>query len=169
MKNFHAGWYLIYTKPRHEKKLHIRLSENNLTTFLPTKKVLRTWHDRKKYIDEPLFPSYLFIYLRDMQNYYEGIDAEGSLYYVRTGKEIARVSESLVESIKLVTDAAKDVEVSDTRFQAGRQLVITQGPLTGLACEVVQQNNMQKILLRVELLQRNLLLSLTPQHVMEMK
>lgn len=169
MKNFHAGWYLIYTKPRHEKKVHTRLSEINIKTFLPTRKVLRTWHDRKRYIDEPLFPSYLFIYLKDMQSYYEGIDTDGSLYYVRTGKEMARVSESLVESIKLVTNKAKDLEVSDVRFQAGRRLIIKEGPLTGLECEVVQQNNAQKILLRVELLQRNILLSLAPQQLMELK
>jgi transcription antitermination factor NusG len=166
MKNFHAGWYLIYTKPRHEKKVHKQLSEVNINSFLPLTKKLRSWHDRKKYVDEPLFPSYVFIYLNDLQNYYGGIDAEGALYYVRTGKEITRVSEGVINNIKLLTDQAKDLEVSGNRFEPGRKLVINKGPLTGLSCEVIQFNNMQKLLVRIDLLQRNLLITLPAEHLM---
>src|SRR5882757_9494489 len=146
MNNFHSGWYLIYTKPRHEKKVHTRLNEMQIDSFLPLTKKLRTWHDRKKYIDEPLFPSYVFIYLNSLQNYYEGIDAEGSLYYVRSGKEIARVQDSVVNNIKLVTSQVKDLEVSDSYFQPGQRLVISQGALTGLSCEVIESNSKQKLL-----------------------
>ena len=166
MRDFHAGWYLIYTRPRHEKKVHTRLSELNINSFLPLTKKLRVWHDRKKYIDEPLFPSYIFIYLKDMQNYYEGMDTEGSLYYVRSGKEIARVNETIVDNIKIAADQAKDLEISDFRFQPGRKLVITRGALTGLSCEVVETGGKNKLLVRVELLQRNILLSLTEEYLM---
>ncbi|HTI08482.1 MAG TPA: UpxY family transcription antiterminator [Puia sp.] len=168
MNNFHAGWYLIYTKPRHEKKVHTRLNEMQINSFLPLTKKLRTWHDRKKYIDEPLFPSYVFIYLNSLQNYYEGIDAEGSLYYVRTGKEIARIQDSVVNNIKLVAEHAKDPEISETRFQPGHKLVISKGALTGLACEVIESNSKQKLLVRVDLLQRNILITLPAEHLMSL-
>jgi transcriptional antiterminator RfaH len=165
MNSFNAGWYLIYTKPRHEKKVHMRLIERSIESFLPTRKILRSWHDRKRYVDEPLFPSYIFIYLKDMQNYYEGIDAEGSLYYVRNGKKIAQVDDSVVNNIKLVSNQGKDIEVSDDRFQPGRKLVISKGALTGLSCEVVQFNSHRKLLVRVDLLNRNLLLTLQEDHL----
>lgn len=138
----------------------------NISSFLPLTKKLRTWHDRKKYVDEPLFPSYVFIYLNDLQNYYEGIDAEGSLYYVKIGKEIARVNETVIENIKLVTEHVQDFEVSNDRFQSGQKLVIRQGALTGLSCEVVQLNYKKKLLVRVDLLQRNILLTLPAEHLM---
>jgi len=166
MNNFLAGWYLIYTKPRHEKKILTRLAEINVNSFLPTKKSLRAWHDRKKYIDEPLFPSYLFVYLNDMQNYYEGIDTEGALYYVKTGKEIARVNESVINNIKLVTGQTRNLEVSENHFRPGRKLVISKGALTGLSCEVVQIDRQQKLLVRVDLLQRNILLTLPAEQLM---
>lgn len=146
--------------------MHTRLAEKNITSFLPTRKVLRNWHDRKKFIDEPLFPSYIFIYLDNMQNYYYGMDAEGALYYVRTGKEIALVNEKVVNNIKLATSQAKDIEVSDTFIQPGRQLVISKGILTGLTCEVVRVNSKKKLLVRVDLLKRNILLSLSEEHFM---
>ena len=166
MNDFKDGWYLIYTKPHHEKKVYNHLTGKNINSFLPTRKVLRSWHDRKKYIDEPLFPSYVFIYIDDVKNYYEGIEAEGALYYVRDGKKIARVSNDIVESIKLVSVHAKELEVSEMRFQPGRRLVISQGSLTGLECEVVQINTKHKLLVRVELLQRTLLMTLPAESLM---
>jgi transcriptional antiterminator RfaH len=166
MNLFRQGWYLIYTKPRHEKKVYALLTEINVNSFLPTRKVLRTWHDRKKYVDEPLFPSYLFVYLDDMRAYYSGMEVEGSLYYVRSGKEIAMVSDSIVNNIKLLVDKSKDIEVSSDHFRPGQQLLIREGPLTGLSCEMIQSNGRQKILVRVHLLQRNLLLTLPPDALM---
>lgn len=166
MDLFRSGWYLIYTKPQHEKKVHAHLTEIKVDSFLPTRKILRTWHDRKKYVDEPLFPSYVFIYLNDKKNYYDGIDTEGSLYYVRSGKEIARVSEAIVNNIKLAVDQGNDIQISEDRFQPGRKLVINKGPLTGLSCEVVRYNNKQKLLLRIDLLQRNILITLPTEYLM---
>jgi transcriptional antiterminator RfaH len=160
MTNFRVGWYLIYTRPRHEKKVHARLVELNVTSFLPTKKIVRVMHDRKKYVDEPLFPSYVFIYLNDMDNYYTGIDAEGSLYYVRSGKEIARVQETVIDSIRLITSNENEIQISSEHILPGQKLVIRQGALTGLACEVVEFRGRQNLLVRVDLLQRNLLMTL---------
>lgn len=166
MNIFPAGWYLIYTKPRHEKKVYTQLTERNIHSFLPMTKKLRTWHDRKKYVDEPLFPSYVFVYLNDLQNYYEGIDAEGSLHYVKIGKEIARVKDAVVKNIQLVTEQGEDLQVCDDRFQSGQKLVITEGALTGLSCEVVQLKNKRMLLVRVDLLQRSILLKLPAEHLM---
>jgi len=151
--------------PRHEKKVHTRLTEMSINAFLPTRKVLRAWHDRKKYIDEPLFPSYVFVFLNDLQNYYDGLNADGSLYYVKTGKEIARVNENVVNNIKLVATRSNDIEVSDQRFQPGQKLVINKGILTGLSCEVVKVSNGKKLLVRIELIQRNLLLTLSGEYL----
>jgi transcription antitermination factor NusG len=165
MSKFISGWYVIYTKPRHEKKVFTQLAERSITTFLPTRKVLRNWHDRKKYVDEPLFPSYIFIYLNDMRNYYEGINTDGTLYYVKTGKEIARINETVVNNIKLATSQTKDIEVSDRSFQPGQQLVINKGILAGLLCEVVRVDSKKKLLVRVEFLRRNLLISLSEDNL----
>jgi transcriptional antiterminator RfaH len=160
MRSFHAGWYLIYTKPRHEKKVYSSLTEMSIKAYLPLTKKLRNWHDRKKYIDEPLFPSYVFVYLDDMQSYYAGMDSGGALYYVKMGNEIARVNEAVVNNIRLIASQDKEFEVSACRFAPGQQLFINKGVLTGLSCEVIKIDNKQKLLVRVELLRRNLVLSM---------
>lgn len=165
MSSFKNGWYVIYTRPRHEKKVAGKLAETGINIFLPTRKQIRIWNDRKKCIEEPLFPSYVFVYLDGLQSYYAALGLEGVLYYVKTGKEVARVSESIVNDIRLITDQAKDLEVTDDYFQPGQKLVISQGALTGLNCEIVQSNGKQRVLVRVDLLQRNILLTLSTEHL----
>lgn len=165
MNKNQIGWYLIYTKPRHEKKVFNYLAKNNIVSFLPTQKVLSTWHDRKKIIDQPLFPSYIFVYLKDMHSYYAAMNAEGALYYVRTGKEISRVSQSTIDNIKLITNTVRDIEISEEHFVEGQRLVIKHGALTGLSCEIIQVERNQKLLVRVDLLQRNILLSLPSEYL----
>lgn len=163
MNKFTAGWYVLYTRPRHEKKVVRALSDANVQTFLPTTRVLRTWCDRKKFIDAPLFPSYVFVYAKDIREFHLGADAESALHYVRFGKEVVRVSDSVISSIRLLADNGKDVEVSYNYFQPGQKLQIQRGPLTGLSCEIVRVNGNQKILIRVSLLQRSLLATLPPE------
>lgn len=162
MSNFTNSWYLIYTKPRQEKVLSGQLQENEIEYFLPTVKTLRTWHDRKKFIDLPLFPSYVFVYLKDTQQYYNAVNSDGFLCFVRSGKEMVRVGQQVINEIKVITDHGKDVEVSQEYFAPGQQLVIQKGPLTGLTCQVVEHNKKQKILVRIDLLQRSILATLPP-------
>jgi transcriptional antiterminator RfaH len=160
MNNLHAGWYLIYTKPSHEKKVYARFTDNNIESFLPMRKTLRTWHDRKKYINQPLFPSYVFVYLKDKKDYYNILDTEGVLYYVKSGKEISRVSETVINNLMLLSNQVNELEISEGYFQPSRQMVISTGALTGLSCEIVQYKSKQTLLVRVDLLQRNLLVAI---------
>ncbi len=169
MSKFSTGWYIIYTRPRHEKKVHARLSEINITSFLPTRKVLRVWNDKKRYVDEPLFPSYLFIYLQDIQNYYDSIDLTGALYYVRVGREIARISETGINNIKLITKDQREIEVSKDHFQPGRKLAVKQGVLAGLSCEVIEVRSKQRLLVRIDLLQRNILITLPSDYLVDIE
>lgn len=163
MSKFIPGWYVLYTRPRHEKKVVRALSDANVQSFLPTTRVLRTWCDRKKFIDVALFPSYVFIYVKDITEFHVGADAESVLHYVRFGKEIVRVSDAIISSIKLLADKGKDVEVSYDYFHPGQRLYIQRGPLTGLSCEIIRVNGNHKILIRVSLLQRSLLATLPPE------
>jgi transcription antitermination factor NusG len=164
MSKFIAGWYVVYTKPRHEKKIAIGCSERGLRNYLPTVKRIHKWHDRKKLIEEPLFPSYVFVYLDDMEHYYEGLNIKGVWHYVRSGKEIARVNEKTVEDVRVLVEKGADVEVSSATFQKGQRLTISQGPLTGLSCEMIQLNGKEKLLVRVSLLQRTLLATLPSEY-----
>src|ERR1700750_1055715 len=121
MSNFIAGWFVIYTKPRHEKKIAEKLGNMNVENFLPIVKSLRTVSDRRKYVDAPLFPSYIFVRLEDVQSYFSSLEVNGVLHYVRTGKQIATVTETIINNLKLLTyHSQKDIQVSSEYIKPGR-------------------------------------------------
>jgi transcriptional antiterminator RfaH len=159
--NFHEGWYVMYTKPRHEKRVADKFSEQGIECFLPLEKKLRIWHDRRKLVDTPLFPSYVFVYLKDTETYFAGLNVQGVWNYVRSGKEVARVDNAVIENIRRATISGRELEIVSFQFEPGQKLIIKDGPFTGMMCEMVQFKGKDKILVRVDLLQRSLLIALS--------
>lgn len=165
MSNPITGWYVVYTRPRHEKKVAEHLSALSIVNFLPTTRTLRLWNDRKRYIDSPLFPSYVFVYLENMETYCKVLNLEGILYYVRTGKEVVKVKEEIIHNISLILKGTNDIEISDEYFQPGEQVMISDGVLCGLVCEVVEVKGMKKILVRMNVLQKNILVAVPSEYL----
>lgn len=142
------------------------MSEADIANFLPTTKKLSIWHDRKKYMVMPLFPSYIFVYLDGLESYYEALNTNGLLYFIKQGKEISTISEDIINGIRFMTSFDSNIEVSADKFQPGQQVTIQQGVFTGLSCEVVEHSGKRNILVRVNLLQRNVLMNLEIVHLM---
>jgi transcription antitermination factor NusG len=55
------NWYAVYTRSRHEKKVASYLSDKGMEVFLPLRRVLSRWKDRRKEVLLPLFSSYVFV------------------------------------------------------------------------------------------------------------
>jgi transcription antitermination factor NusG len=162
---FNKGWHLLYTSSKQEKKVAEQLAARNINHYLPIVKTTRKWSDRIKTLNAPLFPSYLFIYLEQLEDYYNSLEAKGALHYVRFGTQIARVADSIVNDLKIVINKGQEIEVSYTEFNKGEILTISDGPLTGLNCEVVQYKSKEMILVRVNLLKRNVLAEVPVHHL----
>ncbi|MBL7702885.1 MAG: UpxY family transcription antiterminator [Ferruginibacter sp.] len=157
MKSYKQGWALIYTKPRHEKKVFGQLTEMGIHSFLPLTQKIRIWRNQKKYVHEPLFPGYVFIKVNKLEEYYQSLECDGSLYYVKFGKEIAKVNNETIDKLRIIADKKLDVEVSDSRFAPGQIVEIKKGVFLGVRCEVVNYRNIDKILVRIPFLNRNVL------------
>src|SRR3974390_2430878 len=56
-----APWYVTCTSPRHEKRVAQQLEERGIESFLPLYSSVRRWKDRRKVLDLPLFPGYVFV------------------------------------------------------------------------------------------------------------
>src|SRR6266481_6765354 len=54
-------WHAIYTCSRHEKSVSRQLREKQIDCFLPLYRSVRRWKDRRKELELPLFPGYVFV------------------------------------------------------------------------------------------------------------
>ena len=133
-----ASWYAVYTKPKWEKKVADLLSRKGITNYCPLNKVLKQWHDRKKWIDEPLFTSYVFVCITAA----EQVDVRktgGVLNFVYWLGKPARIREEEIMSIQEFLDAHKGVQVEKASIRVEDRVQITQGPLScreGVVLEV---------------------------------
>lgn len=55
-----ARWYALHTRSRHEKRVAANLEEKGVTAFLPLVREVHAWSDRRKMVDVPVFPGYVF-------------------------------------------------------------------------------------------------------------
>jgi transcription antitermination factor NusG len=156
----------MYTRPNHEKKVAVHLNEKKIECYLPLVKTLRQWHDRKKFVDMPIFPSYVFVYLDNWTTYHDALEDAGALYFIKTGTTMAKVEKSVIDNIKLVVGHKdNDLEVVPL-MEPGQPVVINEGPFAGFSGQMVQHQGKRKIQVRVHLLQRSLLVSIAPEYLM---
>ena len=59
------SWYVLYTKPRCEKKVEEELLSLGIQAYCPTRYEVRHWSDRKKRIEIPLLPSMVLVNVKD--------------------------------------------------------------------------------------------------------
>ena len=96
---------------------------------------------------------------------YKVLEIDGVVSYIRLGKEIVRVTEKVIDDLKLIFKNDKEISVSERYFESGQKVVIHHGPLTGLDCEIVECYGEHKILVRVSFLKRSIVLSLLPEQL----
>ena len=94
------GWHVIYTKPRHEKRVFEDLILRECTAYLPLVNRRSQWSDRRKTIEKPLFTSYVFVYLNDITSYYRVLQVDGFVMFISFGGKLAMVKDSEIETIK---------------------------------------------------------------------
>lgn len=154
--NFNIGWHVLYVKSRWEKKVYESLKEISIESFLPQVKTVRQWSDRKKIVLKPLFPSYVFVNINTSLEFHKAISVNGACACIHFGRDYAIVSEKEINQIKLLVGDSNimDIEVNAQNLTVGEKKKIMFGPLNGMECEIMNINNINKIVVRIESLQQ---------------
>ena len=121
-------WYVVYTKPRWEKKISKFLDEKGIKNYCPLKKVYRQWSDRKKIILEPLFKGYVFVNIPE-EDKWELKKIEGILNYVYWLGKPAMVRQEEIEIIQKFLNDFEEVEVVEKNLCLNDKVLINQGIL----------------------------------------
>ncbi len=163
------NWYVLYVKSRHERKVESLLRENQIETFLPFVKQVRKWSDRKKTIEVPLFPSYIFIKLLNKREFERVRSIDGVCDYIHFGREYAKVTDDEISKIRLFLsiNELSDIETSSERPKVGKKYTITHGPLCGVECEVSMVNNKDRIVVRIDSIRQNISATIPANYLSE--
>ena len=147
--NLIYNWHAVYTLPRFEKKVNKLLEEKRIEVFLPLQKKLKIWKDRKKWVEEPLFRSYIFVNVSE-QEYYEAINVKGAVKYVTFSSKAVNIPENQILALKELLDNNKELIVTSTKFKKGDIVTINKGVLCGFEGELINYLGKKRMLIRVE-------------------
>ena len=59
-------WFVLYTKPNQEIKVVDELVRLGIECYCPTIKVIKQYSDRKKKVLKPLMPSYVLVFIEEV-------------------------------------------------------------------------------------------------------
>ena len=144
-------WFAIYTRPRAEKKVKEQLLKIEVETYLPLKKELRQWKDRKKWVELPLFTSYIFVRI-NVKEHYEIIKyIRGIVKFVTIGGNKIAVRDEEIDTIKKVLQYSADgIEVSNETFKLNDEIEIKSGILKGQKGKLISFSGKHKIAIKIE-------------------
>ena len=147
-------WYALYTRARHEKQVDRRLEERGLESFLPLLKVLSRWKDRKKMVQMPLFPGYLFVRIAENQ-ILQVLGVRGVVRILGPDlRKPSEVPESQIQAIRTLTENGAKVDPYPY-LKVGRLVRVKYGPLKGLEGLLVKKQKRQKLVISVDVLGRS--------------
>ena len=121
-------WYAVYTKPRWEKKVNQLLQDQGIETYCPLNRVRKKWSDRMKWVEEPLFKSYVFVRIPE-HGHTQVRMVDGVLNFVYWLGKPAVVKDKEIEDIRRFMKEHSHVEVCPLELKPDSRVLIRSGVL----------------------------------------
>jgi transcription antitermination factor NusG len=146
-------WYALYTRSRHEKIVADQLCRKSIECFLPLRESLSYWKDRKKKVQFPLFPGYVFVHAPIRQRRLEILKVASAVRLIEFNGEPVAIPEDQIESVQRLVFSTLPYDPYPDIVQGDRVEVI-RGPLQGLEGTLVRKKNADRFVLSVDLIQQ---------------
>jgi transcription antitermination factor NusG len=160
-----SKWYPVYTKSRTEKKTCALLQSKGIETFLPLNKQLKQWSDRKKWVQEPLFKSYLFVKV-SLKEYNLVLQTQGAVRFIYFSGVLATIPDEQIQQLKIVLTENYEPEVCFSKLEKGQIVKIIEGNLKGYQAEMVSWQQQNRLILRLDALGQSVLLKIPAGYVL---
>lgn len=141
------NWFVVYTRPRWEKKVNALMEERGLESYCPLNRTRKKWSDRIKWVDEPLFKSYVFVRIgEDEQTTVRMISGVVNFVYWLGRPAIVREKE--ISIIKKFLNEYKDVRAEPLNIEPDARLRVKGGIFMDKEVKVLQvQGNRVRVII----------------------
>ncbi|MFN2439538.1 MAG: UpxY family transcription antiterminator [Chitinophagaceae bacterium] len=136
----HKQWYAVYTKPRWEKKVAELLTKKKIENYCPLNKVKKQWADRKKLVFEPLFTSYVFVKVSEMEHL-QVRQTAGIINLVYWLGKPAVIRDVEIDIIQRFLSEHSNVQIERTKVNVNDIVRVISGPLMEHEGHVVAVKN----------------------------
>ena len=154
MSGVDLRWYAVYTKSRHEKTVGELLWQKDIECFLPLREALSQWKDRRKLVQFPLFPGYLFVHTSLPDRRLDIIKVPSVVRIVGSNNGPEPIPDEQIQALKHFVFS--EIEVDPYPYmKEGDQVRIIRGSLKGLRGILVEKKSRFRFVLSVDLIQQS--------------
>jgi transcriptional antiterminator RfaH len=149
-----GGWIVVSTHPHREDYVVENLQRQDFTVYCPTI-VKRIRHARRvSDARRPLFPGYLFVERETALHRWRPIlGTFGVRSVVRHGDTPAILPEGVVRSLK-AREVDGVIQKPEAPFRTGQQVAVSGGPFDGIAGQIIELRENDRVLLLLDILNR---------------
>lgn len=149
-----SRWYAAYTCSRHEKQVSRQLCDREVDCFLPIYQRVRRWKDRKKEIEFPLFPGYVFVHIKEVERL-RVLQVSGVVQLVTFNGRPAPLDDNEIESLR--NGIANGIYPEPHPYlKAGRRVRVKYGPLSGIEGFLIRRKDKYRVVISIDLIMRSI-------------
>ncbi len=135
-------WKVVYVNSRSEKKVSQRLRDKGIVSYVPLKKEMKQWSDRKKMVETPMIKGYVFVQPKDAVERELVLQQNGVIQYLRYNGSDAVVREMEIAALQSIENKGYYIDgVFESKPMLGTEAVIKYGPFKGLRGKVKSLQN----------------------------
>ncbi len=145
-------WYVARVASCQEKKVAESLSGRGVEHYLPVRREVRRWSDRRKVVDALVLPRFIFLHCTNAERLEVlSRDARVRGFLSLDGKPSV-VRDSEMDAFRRMVEQGSGVSVTQQPLAPGDRVRVLDGPLAGLECELVSVGGGRCLAVRLGLL-----------------
>lgn len=146
-------WYVSYVKSCREKSASRSLDAMGVENFLPLQTVKRKWSDRVKLIERLVLPRMIFIRTNAIRRVEILKEVDALTRFMSNGgpyNPVVIPDEQMKAFRFMLERTAAEVEFISVPLAPGDKVMVVEGPLAGLECELLTINGTNKIAIKMD-------------------
>jgi transcription antitermination factor NusG len=148
------GWFALRVKSGREKSVALAVRSKGFEEFSPLYRWRQTWSDRKKWVEMPLFPGYVFCRLDSVLRF-PLLTIPGVLKFVSFGERPVPIDDAEIASVQAAVRSALVTEPYSF-LDGGPRVRIGRGPLAGTEGILIGAGEQSRVVVNITILRRSI-------------
>jgi transcription termination/antitermination protein NusG len=158
-------WYALLTRSRFENVVLDGLERKAVEAFLPKIAIQSRRLDRKKIIQVPLFPGYLFVKTSlDPHEHLGIVKTVGVVNFVGNLQGPIAIPMESIESLKIMVLSSQEI-LSGLKYKQGDRVRVVSGPFAGVLGEFVRYRGKGRVVVNIAALGQNASVSVSEDDI----
>jgi transcription antitermination factor NusG len=146
-------WYALVVQPKHEKAVDEYLRRRGLAALCPTYQARKSWSDRIKVVDLPLFAGYVFSCFSYAQRIV-ALSTAGVRAIVGFGPTPQPIPDAEIAALQSIRIAGLPMRPWPY-LRVGQRVQVVKGCLAGLEGILAREKDLFRVVVSVEMLMRS--------------